>query len=456
MATIRELEQRIERLVAELAAAREENLRLRDELKQARERIAELEQAAARQAAPFRRPERLKVPPEQQRRPGGRPGHEAHRRRRPSQIDFEIDVPLAACPHCRGPVSQCLPLMQVIEELPPVRPVVTRLTTWRGHCARCGWVESTHPLKTSRGQGVAGIQLGPRAQALATLLNKHLGLTAGATCQVLRQACGLRLSRGGLMQLLKRVAGRVGGEYERLVGQLRGSAAVFADETSWWVGGPKWWLWVFTTPDTTLYRVDQTRGSQVVKEVLGDDFAGMLVSDCLSTYDPPPYRKHKCLAHHLKALREAEEALARRGQQSQDLFLWKLHLQDVIATWQQREQLSAEQYAAKVAQLERGVDNLLARSPPEPEAVRFRDRLRRQRPHLLGCLYEPAAEPTNNRAERALRPAVIARKLSCGNKTSVGRDVWQILASLAATCTQRRQDFIDYLALRLPLAPQAG
>ena len=76
--------------------------------------------------------------------------------------------------------------------------------------------------------------------------------------------------------------------------------------------------------------------------------------------------------------------------------------------------------------------------------------------HLLGCLYEPAAEPTNNRAERALRPAVIARKVSCGNKTERGRYCWQILSSIGATCQQQTVDFVEYLSSHLPLTATPG
>ena len=82
----------------------------------------------------------------------------------------------------------------------------------------------------------------------------------------------------------------------------------------------------------------------------------------------------------------------------------------------------------------------------------IQERLRKQRESLFGCLYEPAAEPTNNRAEQAFRWAVIARKLSCGNKTEAGKRCFEILASVARTCTQRGQDFVAYLAKYLPKA----
>lgn len=455
--TLEQALQVIESLRAENAALREQLQVAREELRKALERIAELEQAAARQAAPFRRREEKKIPPEHRKRPGRKPGHPGAMRAWPRTIDAEIEAPLPPHCDCGGRLGDRQPLVQYIEEIPPVRPHVTRLTTWQATCSECGRVHTTrHPLQTSRAQGAAGVHLGPRAAALATLLNKHLGLTCSKTCQVLRKGFGLSLTRGGLSQLLTRVAAKAEAQYDALIDQLRDSPAVFADETSWWVGGPGWWLWVFTTPQATVYRVADCRGSQVVRDILGEDFRGMLVSDCLASYDPPPYRKHKCIAHHLRALKQQEASLEQRGIRSTYLTLWKLHLQDVIETWGQRRELGEEAFAAKVAQLRQGVDNLLEQSPAEPEEVRFRDRLRRRQEHLLGCLEEPAAEPTNNRAERALRPAVIGRKLSCGNKTDRGRHAFEVLASLAITAEQQARDFLAELTHLTLLAPQAG
>jgi transposase len=91
-----------------------------------------------------------------------------------------------------------------------------------------------------------------------------------------------------------------------------------------------------------------------------------------------------------------------------------------------------------------------------PGDVKVRNRLIKHREHLLRCLEEPRAEPTNNRAERSLRPAVIARKLSCGNKTQNGKQTWQVLCSLAATCHQRGQDLIEFITPRLALPVVEG
>jgi hypothetical protein len=451
----------VEELLARIEELRQENAQLAGANAELQQRIAALEaelaearQAAARQAAPFRRRERLKKPAGEKKKPGRQPGHEGSYRQPPPQIDETLEVPLPGCPHCGRELAHLHPVEQIIEELPPVQPRRFKLVTYEGVCSEHGPVRSTHPLQTSTAVGAAGTHLGPRAQAVAVTLSHQLGLSTRKTCTALQTLCGLRLTPGGLSQLLTRVARRSESWWQDIHQQIRRSPAVFADETSWYVGRPGWWLWVFTTPTATLYHVDDSRGSEVVQEILGDDFAGMLVTDCLASYNAIVCRKHKCIAHHLRVLKEYEEALAKRGLKSQYLLLCKLQFQDVIATWEARQGMTPEAYAAKVAQLRQGRDNLLEQSPAEPEEVRFRDRLRRQREHLLGCLEDPAAEPTNNRAERDLRPAVMQRKTGCGNRTEQGKTTWERLRSLAATAAKTGIDFVAALASRLQLAPQ--
>ena len=421
------------------------------EVGQLREQLEQAQAAAARQAAPFRRPERLKKPPESHKRPGRPCGHPGAHRRIPP-IDHHQMVALPCCPNCGGAIRDVHPVEQIIEEIPPVKPVVYKIVTYRATCPRCGEVCSRHPLQTSDATGAAGVHLGPRAIALATALNKYHGLPMRRTCKVLRELAGLDLTAGGLSQMVDRVADRVADDYEGLINRIRGSPAVHADETSWWVGGPGWWLWTFTCPDVTVYRVDSSRGAKVVQKILGEDFAGVMVSDCLSSYDVATYRKHKCIAHHLRAI---ETALRLPGTKDPTyLRQWTLLLKSVIVLhrlWEQKV-LADEDIAAKRVALEAWTDQLLAQTPTQGGDARIRNRLAKQRPHLLGCLKDVRVEPTNNRAERALRPAVIARKLSCGNKTDRGRRSWEILASLGATHHQTGRDFVRFLAQRIALA----
>src|SRR5439155_9608345 len=144
----------------------------------------------------FRRPEEQRHP--HPARPGRQAGHAGSFRPRPEHIDECLHVPLEGCPHCGGAVCDKRPLTQYIEEIPVVRPRVTQLTTEAGWCEHCQCeVCSTHPLQVSRASGAAGVQLGPRALALACDLNKAKGLSMRKTVAVLRDYFGLQLTPGG-------------------------------------------------------------------------------------------------------------------------------------------------------------------------------------------------------------------------------------------------------------------
>ena len=442
-AIIDQLRRELAEVRAQLAAALEENRQLEERLDQA-------ERAAARQAAPFRRRDSKKVPDGSKKRPGRPPGHPGAHRAIPARVDHHVEVPLTGCPSCGGPVTAVEPIEQFIEEIPPVRPQVTHLVTYRGCCAACGEVHSSHPLQMSTATGAAKAQLGPRAQALAASLNKQFGLTMRKTCRVLEQLTGLTLSPGGLALAVQRIADRVRGSFDSLIIELRSAAAVFVDETSWYVGEPGYWLWTFTTADTTVYHVDRSRGRQVVLDMLGEMFAGILVSDCLASYEGLPYRMHKCIAHHQKAI-----AAARDRPDTLDpsyLNQWKLLFTVVCTLWRHRQTLGEEEFARQRDHLEKWLDRLLAEPRTQPGDLAIQQRIGKRRNVVLGCLDDPAAEPTNNRAERSLRdPGVIARKVSCGNKTEPGKLAWECLTSLVVTCQQRGHDFVTWLASGLPL-----
>jgi transposase len=426
-------------------ALREALERIEQQQKQLEElerRVEELEREAHRQAAPFRRPEEQRS--RNPRSPGRPKGHPGSYRKPPPQVDAMVAVPLERCPHCQGPVQRVHSREQVIEEL-ELRVHRVRLITQVGRCATCGTVHSTHPLQVSTATGAAGTHLGPQAVGFAALLNKQLGLPLAKTCAVLRQ-CGLSLTPGGLTQLLHRLADRLQPLYEQLQDALRHSPAVHADETGWWVAGHSASAWVYATPDTTFYTIDN-RSQQVVRRVLGDDYPGVLISDCLASYDPHPGRKSKCFSHHLRAVSKAQ------AQAPAVPFLNEIQrcLRAVLALHHARSTMAPAAYARCVQHLQAWLDRLLDAPHEHAAAIRIANRLRKHRPHLLTCLYVEGVEPTNNLAERQLRPLVIVRKLSCGNKTNAGKRTLEILASLAATCRQRRQDFAQLVAHTLPL-----
>src|ERR1700719_1894446 len=448
--------ERLTEMAPQLEALRTQNVSLHQQLEVKTKRIAQLEEALQaaqraehRQAAPFRvEPQKRAVAPK---RPGRKRGHPGAFRHKPDHLDEEIEVQLCSCPHCGGTqFKDQHALEQLIEDIPPVRPHVTRLTTYQGTCVGCGQsVRSKHPLQMSLAIGAAGVHLGPRALALAADLNKAKGLSMRKSCAVLRDCFALQLSSGGLSQALDRLAAKVKPQYDAIATELRQAPTLHSDETSWWVAGPGWWLWVFTTHLLTFYVVAQSRGRGLLNDILGKDFGGVLVSDCLAIYDDATALQHKCYAHHHKAIRQAKALHPYKGEG----FLCEVEamLRAAVALQQQKADLHRQTFSDLRQALEHKAIQLLEppRSEPNEEAVR--KRLHKQRDHLFTFLDHDGVDATNNLAERQLRPAVIARKISCGNKTPKGARTWQILASLAATCAQRTTSFIAELARAAPL-----
>lgn len=441
---------RIAELEQELASQVAENGQLRQQIRQLLARVEELERLAVRQAAPFRRPDKDKKPLPEHHKPGRPMGHPGSCRPVPPQIDQQIEIPLPICPRCGAATENLQRREQIIEDLPPIRPQVTRLITYYGICRQCGHeMASRHPCQVSLAVGAAGVHLGPRALALAAQLSHQAGLTMRKVCQVLAGLTGLRLSPGGLAQALHRIADKTGGWLQEEQMALRHDPAVYADETGWWLGGAGTWLWIFTSPARTIYQVDSRRSREPVLEMLGPQYAGVLVSDCLAAYENLPYRMHKCYAHHLKAIAGGLESLPGERQG------YLLNLRDLLGAamvlGRSREGLAGQEFARCRQGLQQRAESLLAEERADPIEQHVRNRLLKRLGQLFTFLDDPAVEPTNNRAERGLRPAVISRKLSCGNKTDRGRRTWQTLRSLTVTCLQRRQDWVEMLRPYLSL-----
>lgn len=421
-----------------------------EQIRQLEKRIEELERASHRQAAPFRIKESKKV--KERKPPGRKAGHAgSYRRIEEQSIEETIKVPLSECPHCKGALSQVSDIEQIIEEIPPVKKKVSRLITQAGYCHKCQKeVYSTHPLQTSTASGAAKVQTGPNAKALALSLQYEYGLTKSKTCRLLENIFDLRLTPGGLVHTTHRAANKMQPQYEAILNGLRQSPVVHSDETSWYVGNPKYWLWVFANQNGTCYHVDGSRGRAVITGMIGKNYSGTLVSDCLSIYDDATPLQHKCYSHHLKAVSQAIEKA--NAPQKEYLERLRLLLQTAMAVKGVKHDKPPDVYKRLCQKLERQADELILRERPDALEEKIANRFRKQRDHLFTFLYHDEVDATNNLAERQLRPAVIARKISCGNKTDKGAHTWQILSSIAATARQQNTSFAENVANALRLS----
>lgn len=439
---VRERAERAERerdtLRREIERLRRENERLRGELEAAR-------RAGFRQAAPFSKNRPSPHPRPPGRKPGAAYGRPAHRPI-PTPINETHDAPIpAVCPSCAGPVIETGVATQYQEELPPVRPIVRAFHIHIGECQQCGRrVQGRHPWQTSDALGAAAAQIGPRAVATAAVLHTQFGLPLGKVTAFYQQHFGLTITTGGLVHALHRAARQATPTYAALIDTLRQSPVVVPDETGWRVGAQLQWLWVFATPITTVYAIQPGRGFDEAAAILGADFGGALVRDGWAPYRQFDQAAHQtCLAHLLRRCRELQIDHPRAP--------LPLHVQAVLQqALRLRDRHAAGTISAHGVAVARG--HLLARlttvldQPTTVPAVRrFVAHLDREWPALFSFLYDPTIDATNWRAEQALRPAVVTRKVCGGNRTWHGAHTQEVLASLLRTSTQRHLDPLPIL-----------
>lgn len=423
-------------------------LTLQSRLSELEEKVLSLERSTKRQAAPFGRREDEKV--SKRKKSGRKGGHQGYYRMVPDQVDEFKAVPLSSiCPYCSGSISEIQPLDQWIEELPEIRPKVIHLRTYQGRCEGCQRVvRSHHPSQLGHSQGAAKVQLGRRASGFVLALQHQFGLSKRKVSRFLSQYMGLSLTPGGVIHLNHRLAKKLTLDYDQLMAQARQSAYIHSDETSWYVGGPKHWLWVFTNQHLTLYQVADSRGRKVIQQILGDHYPGVLISDCLNIYDTVNPLQHKCYSHHLKELSRLRE-LAGKDPPSR---FWRKARQVFHLAMQLKKQ-QTRMNPARIKRirslLEAQADLLFLPLRDDHLEEKFAFRIRKQREHLFTFLDFTQVDPTNNLAERQLRPAVIARKISCGNRTPKGANTWKIIASIATTADQLKQDFIHTVDLAI-------
>ena len=415
---------------------RRENERLRQQVEHLKRQLDDARRAGFRQAAPFAKP--LKKNPKRPGRKAGRGyGRKGHRRI-PARVDERYDVPLPAeCPTCAGPVVETAITTQYQEELPATRVVVRRFDLHIGRCEGCGRrVQSRHPLQTSDAIGAAAAQLGAQAIALVVVLNKQLGLSFGKIATLLQQLYALTVTRSALVHAVHRTARQARPTYDALCARARGSPMVSPDETGWKVAGRLQWLWVFATPDATVYRIQPGRGFEEAAAVLGRDFAGVLVRDGWAPYRQFTAATHQtCVAHLLRRCRlvAADHPHATFATDVQAI------LQQALAA---RDRYQSGVISAQGLTIARG--HLIARLAARldcpsgvPDMQRFAAHLDREFTAIWSFLFDPTIDATNWRAEHAIRPIVVTRKVCGGNRSWTGADSQQILASVVRTAAQR-------------------
>jgi transposase len=408
--------------------------------------IERLTRDAKRQAAPFSKGTRVTTP----KRPGRKPGVGPFRYRAlplPEQITeppVEVPVTLDACPACGGPLTEERVELASTTDMPPIpRPVVTQYHVSVCRCMVCGKrVRGHHPDVAPDQYGATAHRVGDRAMAAAHALHYGVGLPVRKVPVVMEALTGISVTQGAITQdAMRRAADTVGDVYEDLRTTIPTAPVVHTDDTGWRIGGNPAYLMTFETEEATVYQVRSHHRHEEVQEVIPADYEGVMVTDRGRSYDAQAFtdvKQQKCLAHILRTLSAVVDTKKGRARDFGERL--KTLLQDAMQLWRAYH---AGEVADCVAQASPLWDTITYHLRPriftDPDNQRLLNQIGRHhdRGNLLRFLEDPRIEPTNNRAERALRPAVIARKVSQCSKNASGAHAFGAFTSVVRTLAKQ-------------------
>jgi transposase len=398
--------------------------------------------------------------PRGQRQRGGQPGHPGSTRTLipVEEVDEVVVIKPAQCTHCQAPLSgdDPKPWRHQVIELPPIKPVVTEYQWHQLACPVCG--ETT---RAPWPEGVPSGTYGPRVQATVALCTGAYRLSKRTTQQVMDEVFGVPLSVGTISPLEQATTAAVAAPVEAARTYVHAQAVAHLDETSWRQGGKRAWLWVAVTSVVTVFLVRMSRGGQVARELLGERFSGILVTDRYSAYNWYPVRwRQVCWAHLLRDF-EAMRGRGGRSEEIGDALLAQAH--QMFAWWHRVREgtLQRSTFRSYMSPLRREVERLLeagSRCGVPKTAGTCRDILKR-REALWTFVQVEGVEPTNNTAERSIRPGVLWRKGSFGTQSEEGSRFVESMMTVVSTLKQQQRNVLEYLtaaceaALRGEAAP---
>jgi transposase len=442
-----------EQLLALLQQLQEENAELR-------RRIAELERdlAAARKHSgnsskppssdivkpPRRENTRHRVP----RKLGGQPGHPKHERVAfpPEAVDATPVHRLTRCPDCGGKLKRLKQQDRVVQQVEIVdKPVhISEHQAEAYGCRRCGKVQQA-PLPPE--VETAGL-LGPRLTALVAYLKGVCHASFSTIRKFFRDVLKLPLSRGYLAKVLRKVSASLGEVYHALGARLPQEAQLNVDETGHPHAGQRCWTWCFRAKDFVLFKIADSRGSDVLWEMLDKDFAGVLGCDYFSAYRKYMHdcdvRVQFCLAHLIRELKYMETLADRKTVVYAGSL--RMALRDMFQIIHRRDRMTPDGF---VRALQRRRDVILAMAthnvPDTPEAHNLAKRFCKHGKAYFQFITTPDVSPTNNLAEQAIRFVVIDRHVTQGTRSAAGRTWCERIWTVLATCTQQGRSAFEFL-----------
>ncbi len=386
---------------------------------------------------------------------GAPTGHPGWFRKKPEQIDKTVDVYLEVCPLCgSGTISPCNHTTEhVQEDIENGKVLATCFVHcyyWCGDCKQVvhGWGENEIP----------NAFIGARARAAAIFLRHEIKVSYDDVQRTLQYLCGLVVVPGSLVGFDNKFADKAEPVYEDIKESLHATWFLNIDETGW----NQDWMWIFTEPKTAFFRIDESRGSQVIIDTLGEYYNGIIISDFWSAYRDKvsAFAKQKCIAHLLrdiiKLLKDETIGVTAKNFLNELKILFK----DAISLHNIHPSLSDSEYRREKKDIHKRFRKL--QKHPElthHDTDNIRKRLITFSDELLVFLKYPAISPTNNAAERGIRNAVLFRKITFGNMTKRGKRNVAVTMTIIRTAMLRKLEPIgllrEIMLHNAPLMPEA-
>jgi transposase len=437
------LKARVEELLAENAALKAQ--------------VDQLARGVKRQAAPFSKGQRKAHP----KRPGRKPGHGRFTFRTLPTPDqwtappIEVRLPDPACSCCGEPLQEHRVDLAAITDLPPQpKPIVQPYRVWVYRCPGCDTtVRAPHPDLAPDQFGATAHRMGPRVMAAAHATHYGLGVPVRKVPAVLRLYAGVQLTQSAITQdASRRAAGPIGSMYQALRDGVPKADVVYTDDTGWRVGGERAHLMIFETDTATVLQIRARHRNEEVREVIGDDYPGVLVTDRGKSYDAKELegvKQQKCIPHALRSINQVLEV--KRGRARHFGARLKALLKEGLQLWHDYHDRQGRLagFDVRVRQHRAAVTrHLKPRRLRDADNQRLLDQLggHHARGHLLRFLEDPRVEPTNNRSERGFRFAVIQRKVSQCSKTAGGAEMFAAFASVIKTAMRQGKDVVEWLS----------
>jgi len=317
-------------------------------------------------------------------------------------------------------------------DIPPVKPVVTRVEIYEGRCPCCG--EATRPTCVPEGLE-PGSPFSRNIMALALYLRVIQAISYQRLARLFRDLFGLVISEGALDALFKRAKPSFDAEVAAILSRLRRSRVVYSDETSVRVGGKTWWNWVFGNDEVVLHVIRPSRGREVVDQVLDGHRPAIWVSDLLGSQQGHAEEWQICLAHQLRDCQYAADA-------GDTVFAPRMKrlLLRAYAIARRRESLADSTLRAYKGRIERDLTAIMALPVEQKDGRRLRKRYAKHRGSLFTFLVHRDIDPDNNVSERTLRPMATYRKVTGGFRSRWAPHLYAGVRSAVATAAKKGVD----------------